>query len=194
MYAFMTTLTLGTLIALYIAYPSSAGTQEDLMNLTKANKATLIAAIVIAAFAAVPAFAATNASLSLSGTVAPVLSISVVPEAFASALPVGSAVTAQKIATVTELSNNLVGYTVTLSTANNAELVGALGGNTDTVAYTLIYGGSAVAFTLGTATISDVSVRTSGAGAAKDLAISFGAAFLNADSYSDTLTFTITAK
>jgi hypothetical protein len=161
------------------------------------NKNTSTKLIALAAFlglAALPSFAATNASLALAGTVAPVMAISVAPEAFAAALPVGSAVSGQKLATVTELSNNLAGYTVSLATANGGELKGALAGNADAVPYVLTYDGASVAFNLGVAVISDVSGRTSGAGTPKSLAIGFAAAFLNADTYSDVLTFTITAK
>jgi hypothetical protein len=163
------------------------------MTVYKSFKATMIAAAVFA-LAAGSAAAAANATLSLAGTVAPVLAISVVPEAFAAALPVGSTVTDQKLATVTEISNNPAGYSVSLASANGGALRGSLAGNADAVPYTLKYGNQAVVFSLGLATIADASARTGGAGSAKDLAISFAAAFLNADTYSDTLTFTITAK
>lgn len=158
------------------------------------NRKSLSQAFIVALFvgAALPSFAATTGTLSLSGTVAPVTSIVVTPDANASNLPVGSTASALKIATVTELSNDKAGYSVTLSTANGGYLKEASG--TDSLAYSLSYNGSAVAFSSGSATISDVSARTGGAGSAKELDISFASAFLNADSYTDTLTFTITAK
>ncbi len=160
------------------------------MNRSSLGKFSII--IVVALFAAVPAFAATTGTLTLSGVVAPVTSVTVTPDANASSLPVGTTVSGLKIATVNELSNDKAGYSLTLSTANGAQLKEAAG--TDALSYSLSYNGVAVAFSSGSATISDTAARTSGSGVSKDLAISFAAAFLNADSYSDTLTFTITAK
>jgi len=161
------------------------------MNIRIASKAFALAAL-IAAGSALPGFSATTGTLSLSGTVAPVTSISVVADANASSLPVGSAVTNLKIATVVELTNNKAGYTVVLSSANGGLLKQA--GGPDSLAYALRYDGQAVSFAGGSALVSDVASRTGGAGVAKELDISFASAFLNADSYSDTLTFTISAK
>ena len=150
-------------------------------------------AIAFAAALAVPTFAATTGTLALSGSVAAITSITVTPDANASALPIGAATTDLKIATVNELSNNKTGYTVTLSSLNGSTLKEASG--TDSLAYTLKYGSNAVTFTGSTATLTNSSTRSSSAaGTSNDLTISFPAAFLNADSYSDTLTFTIAAN
>lgn len=148
--------------------------------------------VALIAFAALPSFAATTGTLSLSGTVAPMTAITVTADPNASNLPVGQSATGLKVATVNELSNSKTGYTVSLSTANGGLLKEVDG--SDALAYTLSYNGVEVAFSSGTATISNVSSRTTGLGSSKDLAISFSAAFLNADSYTDTLTFTIAAK
>jgi hypothetical protein len=139
-----------------------------------------------------PAFAATTGTLSLLGTVAPLTAITVTPDPNASNLPVDLVASNLKVATVNELSNDKAGYTVTLSTANGSVLKETAG--SDTLAYSLTYNGAAVVFASNTAIISDVASRTSVAGSSKDLAISFAATFLNADTYSDTLTFTIIAK
>jgi hypothetical protein len=160
------------------------------MNAKYLSKSFMFA--VLAALSAVSTFAATSASLSLSGVVAPVTAITVTADPNASSLPVGSSVSGLKIASVNELSNDKAGYTVTLSTANGGMLKEAAG--SDSLPYSLTYNGVAVSFSSGLATISDVSARTSGSGSTKELDMSFASAFLNADSYSDTLTFTIVAK
>ena len=155
-------------------------------------KRSLIVALALAT-AMVPAFAlSSTGSLSLSGTVAPVTTITVTPDANATALPVGSATTNLKIATVVELSNSKAGYSVTLSSANGATLKEAAG--TDTLAYSLTYGSNPVSFTSGSATLTTSTTRSAtAAGSSNILYISFPATFLNADSYTDSLTFTITS-
>lgn len=160
------------------------------MNAKLFSRTFALAALI--AFASIPSFAATTASLSLSGVVAPVTAITVTADPNAANLPVGSSVTGMKIAVVNELSNDKAGYSVSLATANGGLLKEVAG--SDSLAYSLSYNGNAVVFSAGSALISDVSSRTPGSGSSKDLAISFSSAFLNADSYTDTLTFTISAK
>jgi hypothetical protein len=163
---------------------------------TKLNRKS-IALVALIALASIPTFAATNGSLLLSGVVAPQTAITVTADPNASNLPVGTTVTGMIVATVNELSNNKAGYTVSLSSANGGllkEASGVTAGLNDTVPYTLSYAGTPVTFSSGSAVISNVSQRTSGSGTTNNLAISFSSAFLNADSYTDTLTFTIAAK
>jgi hypothetical protein len=165
------------------------------MNM-KSNFKSLVLASVIA-LVAFPTFAATNCSLSLSGIVAPITAITVQADPNASNLPVGTTVAGLTITSVNELCNSKGGYTVTLSSANGGLLkesnVQALG-LTDSVPYSLSYNGSAVNFQNGSAVISRVTQRTSGSGTTNSLSISFASAFLNADTYTDTLTFTIAAN
>jgi hypothetical protein len=154
----------------------------------------LVSLIVILAALALSAFGATTGTLSLSGTVASILEIVVNPDPAASALPITTTVADSKIATVIERSNKKAGYTVTLQTANGALLKGQTG-NSDNLAYSLKYAGANVNFVLGSATISAVASKTAPAGTSKDLTISFDGAssFLVEDTYSDTLTFTMTS-
>ncbi|HUX41634.1 MAG TPA: hypothetical protein VMV83_10760 [Rectinemataceae bacterium] len=155
-------------------------------------KRSVIIAIALAALV-MPTFAlSSTGTLSLSGSVAAVTTITVTPDANASALPVGVATTNLQIATVVELSNSKAGYTVTLSSANGATLKETSG--TDSQAYTLTYGSNPVTFTGSTATLTTSTTRSAtAAGSSNILYISFPAAFLNADSYTDSLTFTITS-
>jgi len=157
----------------------------------RATRFALVAAALV--LAAIPMFAATTATLALSGTVAPITQISLSADPNASALPVGTATTDMKIASVTEISNDKAGYSVTLSSLNGSMLKEANG--SDTLTYTLNYGGNPVSFLGSTATLTNSNVRSgSASGTTNQLTISFPAAFLNADSYSDTLTFTITGN
>ena len=153
-------------------------------------KRSIIVTVALAA-AMAPTFAlSATGSLGLSGVVSPVTTITVTADANATALPVGSAATDLKIATVTELSNSKSGYTVTLSTTNGAKLKGSV----DFLAYTLKYGSNAVSFIGGTATLTTASTRSaSSAGSANILYISFPATYLSADTYIDSLTFTISS-
>lgn len=154
-------------------------------------RSVFVAMLVVAA-AFVPAFGATSGTLSLTGVVPLITEITITPDPNAGALPIGNAVNALTIATVNERSNDKAGYTVSLTTANGATLKEAAG--TDSLPYSLIYGGSPVTFSNGTAVISNATAKTGGSGTTNILAISFAAAFLNADTYTDTLTFTITGK
>ncbi len=148
-------------------------------------------------------FAAPTATLTLQGSVPGVLDISVTPAANATSLDLTTDQSNLTVATVTERSNQKNGYTVTLQSANAA----ASGGNTayfkstdatvsDTLNYTLSYGGTGVAFTSGVATITDTTGKTTGTGTTNNLNISYtgSTANLTASTYSDTLTFTIAAK
>ena len=158
--------------------------------------ASIFRSIAIAAAlaaAAVPSFATTN-QVALSGTLAASSSLTVTAATAASALPIGTATANLQVATVVELSNDKAGYKVTLASANSGVLQEASG--PDTLPYTLAYGASS-----GTATavnfsnpIATASTRTSGSGTTNYLYMSFGTPYINADTYSDTLTFTITGN
>lgn len=152
-----------------------------------------ILAAAIAAIITFPAAAVTTASLTLSGTVNGSVEIIVAPEAAATALDLLSDTTDLKVATVTEKSNT--GYEVTVSSANAAKLVGKNATTPDDLSYSLKYGGASVTFSAGSATLTDTTTQTGASGVDKNLTISYlGDPSLQADTYEDTLTFTITAK
>jgi hypothetical protein len=146
------------------------------------------------------AFAATTATLTLTGVVAPVLSISAVGVAPFSALNFAATQTNLLVGNITEISNDYLGYKVTLQSTNagagtQAFFKGSLApANTATLNYTLQYNGAAVVFTAGVATVTNTVAPTAAAGTIQPLTVSYTGTFLNADTYSDTLTFTIIAK
>lgn len=142
-------------------------------------------------------FAALTGNLTLQGTVAANVAITVTPEAGASTLALvdgTGAVADLKVATVNEKSNK-DGYTVELTSSNSGKLIGAA--NSDELAYTATYNGVAVTLSSTAVEITDnTSTQTTGTGVDKDFDISYtivdGA--LSADTYSDSLTFTIIAN
>ncbi|HDQ14680.1 MAG TPA: hypothetical protein ENN41_07695 [Sediminispirochaeta sp.] len=147
--------------------------------------------------------AQTTGELTLRGTVPEILEITVNAEPGSDSLDLTIDVQNLKVATVVERSNKKLGYTVTLESANAAATDSETGifSNEDPevrdqLAYSLSYGGEAVSFSGGNAIISDVSEKTSGQGSSKELAISYNGAseFPYEGTYSDTLTFTISAK
>lgn len=101
------------------------------------------------------------------------------------------------ITSVNERTNNILGYTVRMDSANgttSGEFLGVANG--DTLPYTITYGGVAQTLVAGSAIVTDVNSRTGFMGVDNDVRISYDgtATFLSADTYSDTLTFTIIAK
>lgn len=165
------------------------------------NKGAWIMAVMVAL--AVPGFAATSGTITLSGTVPGVLEIAVTPNAAASDLDLTVDTVDLLVASVNERSNRKAGYTVTVTSANAAAIMSGQAflrsadlANPDVLPYGLSYNGAPVVFSGGSSVVSDTWARTSVAGVEKELRISYdgGAFFLNADDYADTLTFTIAAK
>lgn len=85
-------------------------------------------------------FAASSGTLTLSGTVAAVNSVTVVPNSSNNlSIDIVNGQTAFNVASVTEWSNSLLGYKIQLSSLNSGELKsGSVVGTT----YTLSYDGS----------------------------------------------------
>ncbi|TVR59334.1 MAG: hypothetical protein EA426_07320 [Spirochaetaceae bacterium] len=160
---------------------------------------TVIALMFVAGIAA----AQTTGTLLLRGTVPAILEVTVTPEPAANSLDLSIDVTDLHVATVNERSNNLGGYTITLSSANAAAegtsdgvFLSADVDNDDALQYSITYDGDAVVFGGGSAIVADVNGRTSALGNSRDVRISYtgSAEFMYADEYEDTLTFTIAAK
>lgn len=100
------------------------------------------------------------------------------------------------LGSISERSNNFLGYVVTVTSANGGELVGSTHG--ETFAYSLSIGGTNMDLSA-PATVSDTNSTTSATGITKQILLSHGvgtagATMLAADAYSDTLTFTIAPK
>jgi len=146
------------------------------------------------------AFSATTGNLIISGTVPEILEITVIAAAGSTTLDLTQSVTDLHIGDVVERSNVIAGYTVSISSTNAAtgtpHFKGSSPTNSDTLNYTLNYDGAAISFSGGSALISDVNSKTATLGSSKALNITYDgtADFLNSDTYSDTLTFTIASK
>ncbi len=164
------------------------------------KKRILILAVLVVLVAGFAAAQTTdNASIILTGTVTPLVNITISPAAGHNSLDLLIDVTDLTVATVNEYSNFAAGYTVTLesafATANGAGA--ALTSGTASLDYSVTYGGVAVAFGGASALVTDAfGPSSSPAGLDKALAISYAGSSvtLTNGSYSDTLTFTITGK
>ena len=153
--------------------------------------------IISAVFAmATAGFAQASATLTISGTVAPINTITIASQAGYNALDLVNGASGKLVGIATETSNDKLGYKVTLSSLNagstaQAFLKGALTGNADTVNYSITYGGTAVTLASGSAVVTSVAARTGAAGVTKNIAVTFSGGWLTADAYSDTLTLTV---
>lgn len=146
------------------------------------------------------AYAQTSGTIELKGTVGKTASIEVQSQAGYQSLDIAGGVSQKLVANVIEKSNDKAGYTVTLASANTPNGQGANAfvlkatGNSDQVPYTLTYQGEPVALEGASATVTSAASRTDVAGAKKELRVSITAAWVNDDTYSDTLTLTIANK
>lgn len=145
--------------------------------------------------------AQTTGSITLRGNVPGILEITVTPLTGYDNLDFATEANDLAIATVTERTNNKAGYQVTIESDNAVTalsdvpfFVGDDPTNTDTLEYAISYDGVPVSLVNGVATITDSNSKTTGLGIEKTVAISYTGTFLNEDGYSDTLTFTMTAK
>jgi hypothetical protein len=165
------------------------------MKETRSIKFVAIVALLLAL--AIPSFAATTSTISLSGSVSPTCSIDVTQPTTNGSLAITTNVTKSTIATIKEKSNVTNGYSVTLSSANGWSLKGS----STSLAYTLSYGptGSIVDLTtaVGTpVTLTDSTTATVSGGVTKYLQITFLGANVELPSgdYTDILTVAIVAK
>lgn len=160
-----------------------------------------------ALLAAGPAYAATSAGITLTGSVQQILNITVTPTAAASALDLTAVVSGLKIATVNAESNNTAGYQVTVSSANQSSSkctatagpcfhspVG--GGAGQNMPFTLVRNTVNVSFTGATGSFVQTTARSVLGGDNYDAKISYdgvSASLPQATNYTETLTFTIAA-
>ena len=149
------------------------------------------------ALGSVSAFAATSGDLILSGTVAPVLSLSVSPSGNTN-LDIENGETGKQVATVDEECNDPDGFTVKAYSTNGSSLVHE-DKSTLSTAYTLSYDGGPNQ-SLGAGPAGAISLKSSG-----DLTVKYSnvsnvkvnvSAYTNAPAgvYSDTVTFLIEAN
>lgn len=151
-----------------------------------------LATLAITSLVSTGAFASTTGTLLLNGTVPAVLSIDVSAEAVASNLPLDTTQTDTKVATVTEISNSNTGYNVSISSANEGQLVHQ-DVSSSVINYTLKYDGATIDLSgdsFNYPTSASVNVQ-------RDVNISYTGidhADLIQGAYSDTVTFTIAAN
>jgi hypothetical protein len=159
----------------------------------------LVSLITLASF--VPAFAQTidlvntQASVVITGNVPQILRAVLDLTDLDLDLRVGGIET---LGQVTLISNKIGGYSLSVASANAGKLVGSAAGNVDNFPYTFIFDGAAFDLSAGNFVFSDTA-KTAKAGNAKTVAVSFTgyddrADMVNADTYTDTLTFTIAAN
>jgi hypothetical protein len=135
-------------------------------------------------------FAATTATLYLTGVVPAKLSVSLAAEAIATTLPLDTTQNNTKIATLQEKSNSSTGYKILITSMNQGNLVSGQ----NSIPYTLNYDGQTVNLVAGSEfTYSAAAAVTNN----RDIKISYiGDADENrvAGEYTDSVTFTIQAN
>ena len=150
--------------------------------------------LVLMALTSINTFAANTGSITISGTIPVTTAITVTAEGDADNLNLSQNATNKKVATVREMSNSLRGYSVHLSSANAGKLKnGSLG----EITYTAKYAGSNVTLSTSPVRVTNQGNQSSVIGVNKDFNISYtgiSAESLMEGSYSDTLTFTISAN
>lgn len=151
--------------------------------------------------AAVPVFAGTSATLHLRAVVPSNVAITIESTTFASSIDVSKNPKNELLGIVTEMSNSMNGYQVQVSSkhALNASSSVAMmkNGSDDMLPYYLSYDDSPITFSNGSAVVTDTVGRHEGGFAAAKEVKLMGfdlSAPLAPGSYSDTLTFTISAK
>lgn len=152
--------------------------------------------VFIVFLGAIPAVAADSGNVNITGSVPVSCDLDVAAEAGASNIAnIASGDTNRLVATVTETCNASSGYSVTLLGTNSTNHTGLFidSVSTDSHPFTLNYNGSAVN---AGGVVTDVAAPTDGVD--KSVRISYGSnAGLTgsvAPTYTETITFTITAK
>ncbi len=166
-------------------------------RMTEIYRSIAFAAAAALVFAATPAKAD---ALPLQGIVAVACTISTA-DAGAGTLDLSSSQTDVTIANVTEDCNDVDGYTVTVATTNGAALTTGLlvsqnvnGANATDLTYSVTYDGSAVTLTSGSGTAATRVGFTAEQTVPLAITYTIPGGGLPADTYTDTLTLTITAS
>ena len=157
-------------------------------------KKYVLAVLAVVAFASLQGFAATTATLNLTGTVSPTLSVSVAAAPAASTLDLTLDVTDLVVAAVTEKSNMASGYDLWVTSSNKGAFTGV---NSDRLGYAFKFGSTSLDLSAAFSPIlGNYFEKTTQAGLVSAVSISYSgsAANLFAGTYTDTVTFTIAAK
>ncbi len=166
-------------------------------RMTEMSRSVAFAAAAALVFAATPAKAD---ALPVQGIVAVACTISTV-DAGAGALDLSASQTDVTIANVTEDCNDVDGFTVTIATTNGAALTTGLlvsqdvnGANSTDQTYSIKYDGVAVTIASGSGTAATRSGFTGQQTVPLAISYTIAGGGLPADTYTDTLTLTITAS
>ena len=138
-------------------------------------------------------FAASSGSLNLQGLIPTVVSITVDPVGPYNSLDLTQTQTDTLVANVLEESNTALGYTVEVSSLNNAQLVHSSG---SVVGYSITYNDIPVGLATTPVVVTSSAASTSPVSITKSVKISYTgqvAATKPAGAYVDTVTFTITS-
>lgn len=159
----------------------------------------LLAFLMVGGFA----FAATDSdTLYIEGTVSPILSIEVSQDASADELVLGLGQSRSyndgAIAITTEISNYPQGYTLKANSANDFKLkssTNVAGSNEyEFLDYSIKWGNVVINSINDDTSVISVSKPTDEDGTVRDIAIAYSSKYLMADTFSDTITFTITTN
>lgn len=156
-------------------------------------KLIVLASLILAYATCKWSNAATTGSITISGVVPKVVSITVTSVAGFNTLDLTSTQTALTVANVQEQSNDSLGYSVTIASANAGKLVNG----SNNIAYAAKYNN--VSFTLSTTpvTVTTQRAQTVVVNTTKPLTIAYTgvpSANMMSGTYSDTLTFTVSAN
>lgn len=137
--------------------------------------------------------AATTGSITLSGIVPKIVSISITGQGVYNNLDLSTTATNLLVANVTEASNDINGYSVTVASAN----AGLLKNGAFQLAYTAKYNNTTFTLSATPVVVTSVASQVAVVNVTKPVVISYtgtGAALMMSGTYSDTLTFNITAN
>jgi len=168
--------------------------------MTNKNSKIILTVAMLVLLASAGVFA--RNTITLTGSVPSILEITATATAAASTLDLTANEPGLTVGNVVERSNKKAGYTVSVTSANAAGGAGdvaffksADAGNTDTLNYSITYGKTAVTLSGGSDALPSVAGKTSVAGTSNAVVIAYdgSALLLYEDTYSDTLTFTISS-
>lgn len=138
------------------------------------------------------ATAASFGTITISGIVPSNTSITVNPTSGYNALDLVNGVTNQQVCSITEKNNTTAGYTVTLSSTNAGTLKNGTLGN---VPYTAKYNNASVTLSTSPVTITNQGSQSTPINIVKQFTVTIPASpDVMTGTYSDTLTFTISAN
>jgi len=141
------------------------------------------------------AHAASSGELTISGTVVPVNELEITPNADATNLNILLGETNKLVASVSETSNNLTGYKISMRSVNTSKLVHGVD-SSKTTAYTISYdGGTAVSLTTSDQEVKNVTSLDGLTTVSSNVNVNVTAyPTAPAGTYSDTVTISIAAN